>query len=193
MIHMTLLSDAMMAVANRLAHTEKTAFELRQYIDAELEKQKKAFPWMFSHETLRIPPTSTVVSVVSPEEVNQQIRDCLAVPVYATSAYDSDKAYGVIEDDSVTCDRIYWSVPADEITRWDIKDEVIIDISDEEVRAYCYGTGEGCWINIYHPVQLREVPNGAHIIVDGFGNTYTMKPTWNCIMTTMKEDDKDNG
>lgn len=165
---MTLLSDAMMAVANRLTHTEKTAFELRQYIDAELEKQRKAFPWMFSSEVLRISPPPTVVSVISPEDVNQQIRDLYDIPVYSTSAYGSDKAYGVIlVDDDV--------------------EPSVRDITDEEVRGYCYGNGY--WINIQAPKTLKEKEDGTHIIEDEYGNVYTMKPTWNCISLMVKGDD----
>ena len=166
---MTLISDALIKVAQRLAESEKSTFELKQYIDAELEKQKKAFPWMFSSETIRISPPPTGVSVVSHEALNQQIRDCHSVPVYATSAYDSDKAYGgILVDDDV--------------------EPSVRDITDEEVRGYCYGNGY--WINIQAPKTLKEKEDGTHIIEDEYGNVYTMKPTWNCISLMVKGDEE---
>jgi hypothetical protein len=164
---MTLISDAFIAVANRLAHTEKTTFELKQFIDAELEKQKKAFPWMFSHETLR------VEHIPQPQEIPA---GTTIVPVKVTTT-----------DHSPVTNSIYWSIEPDGLTRWPAQEEIIVDLTNEEVRSYCFG--EGHWINIHYPVQLRDAPNGAHIITDSFGNVYTIRPTWNAIMTTMKEDD----
>ncbi len=167
---MTLISDALIKVAQRLAESEKSAFDLKQYIDAELEKQKKAFPWMFSHEVLRLEsPPPGAVSVVSPEDVNQQIKDLYDIPTYVTTTCESDK--------------FYWSTPSDEITSW----ETTRDITDEEVRGYCYGNGY--WINIQAPKTLTELDNGTHIIEDEYGNVYTMKPTWNCISLMVKGDD----
>jgi hypothetical protein len=167
MIHMTYMIEALRKVAQRLAEAEKNTFEFKQLINAELEKQKKAFPWMFSHEVLRLesPPPGAVSVVTPPEELYD-------IPTYTTAAYGSEK--------------LYWSVPADEITSW----ETTRDITDEEVRGYCYGNGY--WINIQAPKTLKELDDGTHIIEDEYGNVYTMKPTWNCISLTVKGDENND-
>lgn len=178
---MTLLTDALIKVAQRIAESEKSTFELKQFVDAELERQKKAFPWMFSHDVLRlVSPQPEPVSVVSPPEVNMQINDSFTIPAGATII--------PVKTTVGARNTMYLTFPED----FEIEDtEEVRDITDEEVRGYCYGNGY--WINISEPKTLKEKEDGTHIVEDSYGNVYTMRPTWNCISLMVKGDEESNG